>query len=57
MMRSTDPGDRQVAFSLAFTVGTIMSVIASVVGGLLPRLFARFGASPVTGHRPSLGFA
>ena len=54
MMRSTDPEDRQVAFSLAFTVGTVMSVIASVVGGLLPRLFARFGASPVTGLRLTL---
>jgi MFS family permease len=54
MMRSTDPGDRQVAFSLAFTVGTVMSVVASVVGGLLPRLFARFGASPVTGLRLTL---
>src|SRR5450756_2277967 len=45
MMRSTDPRDRQVAFSLAFTTGTVMSVIASAVGGLLPRLFARFGAT------------
>jgi len=54
MMRSTDPGDRQVAFSLAFTTGTVMSVIASAVGGLLPRLFARFGASPVTGLRLTL---
>src|SRR5664280_2357514 len=50
MMRSTDPGDRQVAFSLAFTAG----VAASVVGGLLPRLFVRFGASPVTGLRLTL---
>ena len=40
MMRSTDPQDRQVAFSLAFTTGTAMSVIASAVGGLLPRFFA-----------------
>ena len=54
MMRSTDPADRQVAFSLAFTVGTVMSVIASIVGGLLPRLFARFGATPVTGLRLTL---
>jgi MFS family permease len=54
MMRSTDPEDRQVAFSLAFTTGTVMSVVASVVGGLLPRLFARFGASPVTGLRLTL---
>jgi len=54
MMRSTDPRDRQVAFSLAFTTGTVMSVIASAVGGLLPRLFARFGASPVTGLRLTL---
>jgi len=54
MMRSTDPEDRQVAFSLAFTTGTVMSVIASVVGGLLPRLFARFGASPITGLRLTL---
>jgi MFS family permease len=54
MMRSTDPGDRQVAFSLAFTTGTVMSVVASVVGGLLPRLFAHFGASPVTGLRLTL---
>jgi MFS family permease len=54
MMRSTDPGDRQVAFSLAFTTGTVMSIIASVVGGFLPRLFARFGASPVTGLRLTL---
>jgi MFS family permease len=54
MMRSTDPEDRQVAFSLAFTVGTVMSVIASAVGGLLPRLFARFGASPVVGLRLTL---
>src|SRR5450759_4020029 len=54
MMRSTDPEDRQVAFSLAFTTGTVMSVIASVVGGLLQRLFARFGASPVTGLRLTL---
>ncbi|MHB8106413.1 MAG: MFS transporter [Candidatus Cryosericum sp.] len=54
MMRSTDPGDRQVAFSLAFTIGTITSVVASVVGGLLPRLFARFGASSVTGLRLTL---
>jgi MFS family permease len=54
MMRSTDPEDRQVAFSLAFTVGTVMSVIASAVGGLLPRLFARFGASPVAGLRLTL---
>lgn len=54
MMRSTDPADRQVAFSLAFTVGTVMSVIASIVGGLLPRLFARFGASPLTGLRLTL---
>ncbi|MFA4932365.1 MAG: MFS transporter [Caldisericia bacterium] len=54
MMRSTDPQDRQVAFSLAFTIGTVMAVIASAVGGLLPRLFARFGASPVTGLRLTL---
>jgi MFS family permease len=54
MMRSTDPGDRQVAFSLAFTIGTVTSVVASVVGGLLPRLFARFGASPLTGLRLTL---
>src|SRR5450756_1688911 len=54
MMRSTDPRDRQVAFSLAFTTGTVMSVIASAVGGLLPRLFARFGASPVIGLRLTL---
>jgi len=54
MMRSTDPGDRQVAFSLAFTAGTAASVVASVVGGLLPRLFVRFGASPVTGLRLTL---
>ena len=54
MMRSTDPQDRQVAFSLAFTVGTVMSVIASIVGGLLPRLFARFGASPFLGLRLTL---
>ena len=54
MMRSTDPGDRQVAFSLAFTVGTVMSVIASIVGGLLPRLSARFGASPLAGLRVTL---
>lgn len=54
MMRSTDPADRQVAFSLAFTVGTVTSVVASVVGGLLPRLFARFGASPLTGLRLTL---
>ncbi len=54
MMRSTDPQDRQVAFSLAFTVGTVMSVIASAVGGLLPRLFSRFGASPVIGLRLTL---
>jgi MFS family permease len=54
MMRSTDPGDRQAVFSLAFTVGTVMSVIASVMGGLLPRLFARFGASPLIGLRLTL---
>jgi MFS family permease len=54
MMRSTDPGDRQIAFSLAFTIGTVTSVVASVVGGLLPRLFARFGASPLTGLRLTL---
>jgi MFS family permease len=54
MMRSTDPGDRQVAFSLAFTIGTVTSVVASVVGGLLPRLFARFGSSPLTGLRLTL---
>jgi len=54
MMRSTDPEDRQAAFSLAFTVGTVMSVIASAVGGLLPRLFSRFGASAVTGLRLTL---
>jgi MFS family permease len=54
MMHSTDPADRQVAFSLAFTAGTVMSVIASVVGGLLPRVFARFGASPFTGLRLTL---
>jgi MFS family permease len=54
MMHSTDPGDRQAVFSLAFTVGTVMSVIASVVGGLLPRLFARFGASPLIGLRLTL---
>ena len=54
MMRSTDPQDRQVAFSLAFTTGTVMSVIASAVGGLLPRFFAQFGALPVTGLRLTL---
>jgi MFS family permease len=54
MMHSTDPGDRQAVFSLAFTVGTVMSVIASVVGGLLPRLFARFGASLLIGLRLTL---
>lgn len=54
IMHSTDPADRQVAFSLAFTAGTVMSVVASVVGGLLPRLFARFGASPFTGLRLTL---
>ena len=54
MMRSTDPADRQAAFSLAFTAGTVMSVIASVIGGLLPRVFARFGASPFTGLRLTL---
>ena len=54
MMRSTDPRDRQVVFSLAFTVGTVMSVIASIVGGLLPRLAARFGASPLAGLRVTL---
>ena len=54
MMHSTDPADRQVAFSLAFTAGTIMSVIASVIGGLLPRVFARFGASAFTGLRLTL---
>jgi MFS family permease len=54
MMHSTDPADRQVAFSLAFTAGTVMSVVASVVGGLLPRVFARFGASPFTGLRLTL---
>ncbi|HWQ21699.1 MAG TPA: MFS transporter, partial [Clostridia bacterium] len=54
MMRSTDPADRQVAFSLAFTVGTIMSVVASIVGGLLPRLFERSGATPVMGLRLTL---
>jgi MFS family permease len=54
MMHSTDPAGRQVAFSLAFTAGTVMSVVAAVVGGLLPRLFARFGASPFTGLRLTL---
>ncbi|MHB8072093.1 MAG: MFS transporter [Candidatus Cryosericum sp.] len=54
MMHSTDPADRQVAFSLAFTAGTVMSVVASAVGGLLPRLFAHFGASPFTGLRLTL---
>jgi len=54
MMRSTDPEDRQTAFSLAFMVGTTMSVIASVVGGLLPPMFARFGAPPLMGLRLTL---
>ncbi len=54
MMRSTDPADRQIAFSLAFTAGTVTSIVASVVGGLLPRFFARFGASPFTGLRLTL---
>jgi len=54
MMRSTDPEDRQVAFSLAFTVGTVMSVLASIVGGLLPRLFVCFGASSFMGLRLTL---
>lgn len=54
MMRSTDPADRQAAFSLAFTVGTVTSVIASVVGGLLPRVFGHFGASPLMALRLTL---
>lgn len=54
MMRSADPADRQIAFSLAFTAGTVMSVIAAVIGGLLPRLFTRLGASPFMGLRLTL---
>lgn len=54
VMHSTSPTDRRVAFSLAFSVGTIAAIFACAFGGLLPRLFQHFGASAFLSLRLTL---
>lgn len=54
IMQSTSAQDRRIAFSLAFSAGTIASVFACLIGGLLPHMFQQLGATTFMSLRLTL---